>query len=96
MLPNKQGNAHTVTVRYTYISVTVVANSSSRRLICKDSDRYIRAVVGVPMTYDLSVLGKERTTAALRMQQMATDGVQFWVLRSSVKATFRVSEVTIL
>jgi hypothetical protein len=58
MLPNIQCNAHIVTVRY--ISVRAVANSCSRRLFCEGADRYSCAVVGVPMVYDLSVLGRER------------------------------------
>jgi len=95
MLQNTQCNPHTVTVRY--ISVRVVANSCSRRLFCEYADRYTCAVVGVPMVYvyDLSVLGRERKTAALSTGHKATNGVQLWALVSYVKAAFGGSEVTL-
>lgn len=83
-----------MTVRY--ISVRAAANSCSRRLFCEYADRYTCKAVGLPMVYDLSVLGREGKTAALSMRHMATNGVQFWALVSYVKAAFGVSEVTLV
>ena len=58
MLPNTKCNAHIVTVPY--IRVTAVANPSNKSLFYENADRYTCAVVGVPMVYDLPVLGRER------------------------------------
>ena len=84
-----------MTVRY--ISVRAVANFCGRRLFCEYADRYTCAVVGVPMVYvcHLSVLGRERKTAALSIGHVATNGVQLWTLVSYVKAAFGVSELTL-
>jgi len=82
-----------VTVRY--ISVRAVANSSNRRLFCEYADSYTCAFVGVPMVYDLPVLGRERKTAALSMRHMATNGVQLWALVSYVKAAFWVPKLNL-
>jgi len=96
MLRNTKFNPHTVTVRYN--GVRAVANSGSRSLFCEYADRYTCAAGGVPMVYDLSVLGrerkKERRLLSLR-DTLATKGVQFRSLVSYVNAVFGVSEVTL-